>query len=363
MTTIECSDVPRKTCLVFFVIGTSGSMAGTCIGALNSVMEQTIEKLREMNENSEDGVINVAILTFSSGARWLTPNGPIKAENFYWNDLEGAGAHDMGEAFRMLEEKLHWNNGFMQWASGTYAPVIFLMSDGEPTDDYKPHLEKLQNNSFFRSSVKIAIPIGDAANDAILMAFTGSKEAIVRITNGRNAGSLLMKYLKFIEIEEEYYLPPIHESPFYYDVHNKIPDDNVLWLAIQRILTECSEDIFLSSGKFKSVLVDFLNGVGQDLVRLRKRTVEAVELGVYKRLKESEQSDLERIVRVEIKKMRDEGIDETTAQEIVYTFAKLFVKSNMQKSVQYAKSVQYEFEAACDNDEDWDIGKIGDMEW
>jgi len=200
MTDVERESVPRKTTVLFFIIDTSGSMLGTRIGAVNSAIEQTLEKLREMNADSADAEIEVALLEFSSGAKWLTPNGPMKVENYYWSDLDADGLTAMGEAFRMLEEKLHKNSGFMQRASGSYAPVLFLMSDGEPNDDYRTHLMRLQNNGWFKASTKVALAIGDEANDHVLMEFTGSKEAVVRVPDGRNAGEKLAKMVQFIAV-------------------------------------------------------------------------------------------------------------------------------------------------------------------
>ncbi|MCL2080091.1 MAG: VWA domain-containing protein [Oscillospiraceae bacterium] len=200
ITNVERESIPRKTTMLFFIIDTSGSMAGTRIGAVNSAIEQTLEKLREMNADSADAEIEVALLEFSNGARWLTPNGPTKVENYYWSDLDADGLTAMGEAFRMLEEKLHKSSGFMQRASGSYAPVLFLMSDGEPNDDYKTHLAKLQKNGWFKASTKVALAIGDEANDFVLMEFTGSKEAVVRVPDGSNAGEKLAKMVQFIAV-------------------------------------------------------------------------------------------------------------------------------------------------------------------
>ena len=195
-------NVPRKTCVVFFVIDTSDSMSGARIGAVNSAIEETLIKFREMNMDDADAEIEVAILAFSSGARWITPNCPVKPEN-YRIDLDAGGKRDMGEAFMMLEASLNKNSGFMQEASKSYAPVIILMTDGEPTDDYKTHLTKLQNNGWFKVSVKVALAVGDEANDQILMEFTGSKEAVVRIPDGRNAGEKLSKMIQFIAVADE----------------------------------------------------------------------------------------------------------------------------------------------------------------
>jgi uncharacterized protein YegL len=200
LTNVERESVPRKTMALFFIVDTSGSMHGTRIGAVNSAIEQTLEKLREMNADNADAEIEVAFLEFSSGAKWLTPNGPMKVDNYYWTDLDADGLTYMGEAFKMLTEKLSASSGFMQRASGSFAPVLFLMSDGEPNDDYKTHLAKLQNNGWFKASVKVALAIGDEANDSVLQEFTGSKEGVVRVPDGKNAGEKLAKMVQFIAV-------------------------------------------------------------------------------------------------------------------------------------------------------------------
>ena len=199
MTSVERESVPRKTVMLFFIIDTSGSMTGTRIGAVNSAIEETLEKLREMNADSADAEIEIAILEFSSGARWLTPNGPVKVENYYWSGLDADGLTAMGEAFRMLEEKLHKSSGFMQRASGSYAPVLFLMSDGEPNDDYQTHLAKLKKNGWFKAATKVALAVGDDATLSVLEEFTGSSEAIVKVSS-QNTGTKLAKMIQFIAI-------------------------------------------------------------------------------------------------------------------------------------------------------------------
>jgi len=342
-------------------------MAGERIGAINSAMEQTLEEFREMNKENADVEIEIAVLEFSSGARWLTPSGPMKAENFFWNDLVASGRADMGEAFRILEEKLCNRSGFLQRASRYYCPIIFLISCAEPTDDYKTPLAELHRNNRFHESLKITLAIGDEANDHILEEFAGSKESVIRVFGSTNIGGMLTKMVQFIPYDDEYcscrcsycgsyyngYSRHVHHC-FPSEVHQVIPNNNVLWQALKRVRNEGGKDIFFSAGKFKSALADLLTGIGQDIIRLRKRTVEAVELGVYRRLKEAEQSDLERVVRVEIKRLHDEGISDTTAREIVYALAKFFVND---KQDQINDAIQ-----VVADDNDWDID-VDDDRW
>ena len=74
-------------------------------------------------------------------------------------------------------------HGFMQAASGSFAPAIILLSDGGPTDDFQSGLAKLKSNNWFKAAIKIAIAIGDDADKDVLKDFTGSIEAVFTVHN------------------------------------------------------------------------------------------------------------------------------------------------------------------------------------
>ena len=89
----------------------------------------------------------------------------------------------LGAACSELASKLSRSGGFMQSASGSFAPAIILLSDGGPTDDYNTGLVKLKANNWFKSAIKIAIAIGDDADKDVLKDFTGSSEAVITVHN------------------------------------------------------------------------------------------------------------------------------------------------------------------------------------
>ena len=126
-------EVARRTMTLFFVVDTSGSMGGSKIGTLNSAIEEVIPEIRKISGENADAAIKIAVLDFSSGAHWITP-APIDAESFCWNYLDADGLTDFGEMCKMLNEKLS-RNAFMRDVAGSFAPAIFLLSDGEPTDE------------------------------------------------------------------------------------------------------------------------------------------------------------------------------------------------------------------------------------
>ncbi|GMO63841.1 MAG: VWA domain-containing protein [Treponemataceae bacterium] len=188
-------EIPRRTMVLFFVIDASGSMDGSKIGAVNSAIDEVIPALREVSDENADAKIKVAALEFSNGARWLTPGGPVELDNFRWNWVEAAGVTDLGAACRELNDKLS-TKGFMSEATGSFAPAIFLLSDGDPTDDWQGGLQALKQNHWFKAGVKVAVAIGDDANKDVLKEFTGSMEAVLET----HSAAMLKKMIKFVSV-------------------------------------------------------------------------------------------------------------------------------------------------------------------
>ncbi len=177
----EVVSVPRRTLTLFFMIDTSGSMMGNKIGAVNDAVVNVLPMLEEISETNPDAEIRVAALEFSNGASWLYSE-PKLASEFVWQDVAAGGLTSLGEACSELNSKLS-RTGFMQAASGSFAPAIILLSDGGPTDDYKSGIAKLKNNNWFKAAIKVAVAIGDDADLNVLEEFAGTNEAVFTVHN------------------------------------------------------------------------------------------------------------------------------------------------------------------------------------
>lgn len=187
-------ETARRTMVLFFVVDTSGSMNGSKIGTVNSAIEEIIPELKAMSENNSDAQIKIATLAFSTGARWMD-SAPVAAENYRWNCLDANGVTDLGAACFSLNEKLS-RKAFMNNASGSFAPAVFLLSDGEPTDNFRIGLGELKQNNWFRKAIKVAIAIGDDANESVLAEFTGNVESVITVhTPGE-----LKKWIQFVSV-------------------------------------------------------------------------------------------------------------------------------------------------------------------
>lgn len=184
--------IVKRQMVLFFVIDTSGSMAGTKIGAVNTAIREVLPELQDAGGSDVD--LKVGCLTFSSGCQWMYPT-PVAADSFQWNNVDADGVTDLGEACRELSEKMS-KNGFLQAPSGSVAPAIFLMSDGEPTDDFDSGLDKLKQNNWFKYAIKVAVAIGDDANKDVLAKFTGNTEAVITV----HTPEALKKWIRKVSI-------------------------------------------------------------------------------------------------------------------------------------------------------------------
>lgn len=190
----EVVEVPRRTMVLFFVVDCSGSMKGAKMGTVNEAIREVIPELKDISEENADAQIKIATLQFSSGAKWNVDE-PTPAESFRWKDLDAEGITDLGEACRMLNDKLS-RKAFMSDTTGSFAPAIFLLSDGGPTDDYKRGLDKLKANNWFKKAIKVAVAIGEDANTEVLAEFTGNTESVITV----HSPEALKKWIRFVSV-------------------------------------------------------------------------------------------------------------------------------------------------------------------
>lgn len=193
----DAQSIPKRIMPVFFLIDTSGSMAGKNIGAVNSAIEEIIPDLRHLSESQADSEIRLAVMQFSSDCEWVTPS-LMPLDSFDdWVPLQAGGLTELGQALEELNNKLS-KNGFLDRtsaSSGYYAPVIILLTDGEPTDDYMNPLKKLQENKWYQSALKIAIAVGEA-NKEVLKRVVKNIELVINVDNI----SQLKKIIRFIAV-------------------------------------------------------------------------------------------------------------------------------------------------------------------
>ncbi len=162
----------------FWMVDCSSSMAGDRIGAVNHAIQECIEPMREEAAGNPNAQLYIHTLKFASGASWVTAE-PVPIEEFAWEDVEANGITDMGKAFELLAGQL----SMPPMPDRALPPVIVLLTDGNPTDDWKRPLEKLLKMPWGKKAVKVAIAIGKDAERSVLEAFTGNPEAVLDAGN------------------------------------------------------------------------------------------------------------------------------------------------------------------------------------
>ena len=162
----------------FWVVDCSGSMFGEKMGTVNNAIQEAVPEMQEAAEGNPNAQLLVRTLKFSSGASWVNPD-PVKVEEFVWEDLVAIGVTDMGKAFELLAGELT----IPPMSDRALPPVIVLLSDGRPTDNYKPALTKLLALPWGKKAVRIAISIGQDADNDVLTEFTGSPDLVLQANN------------------------------------------------------------------------------------------------------------------------------------------------------------------------------------
>ena len=117
----------KKSMVIFFMVDTSESMEGSKLESLNKVMGEILPELIGVGEAGTD--VKVAVLSFASGCEWITPEPVLIEEYQRWEPLQAEGVTDLGDACEELCSKLS-RKSFLHSPSLSYAPVIFLITDG-----------------------------------------------------------------------------------------------------------------------------------------------------------------------------------------------------------------------------------------
>lgn len=175
--------IVTKELHVFYLIDNSGSMKGQPIATVNYAMRETIEELKNIIAPN-DIHLKIAAMEFNTNVKWIT-QGERHLENvddFIWEDVEADGRTSLGAALSLLNRSMTQDK-MMHSKTGNKAPVIIVMSDGAPTDEWIESLEKLQKNEWFKQAIKIGIAIGSRADVNVLSRLVGSKEAVIFADN------------------------------------------------------------------------------------------------------------------------------------------------------------------------------------
>lgn len=172
----------------------SGSMGvDGKIQALNHAIREAIPHMQQVAAENPNAQVLVRALAFSDGARWHIAQ-PAPIADFRWADLKAGGTTDMGHALKLVAEQLAPET----MPSRALPPVLVLISDGQPTDNFDAGLRNLMDQPWGKKAVRIAIAIGDDADHAVLQKFIGHPE--FKPLQANNADTLV-RYIRWASTE------------------------------------------------------------------------------------------------------------------------------------------------------------------
>ena len=178
----------------FWIADCSGSMSiDGKIQALNNAIREALPHMQQVASENPNAQVLVRAIAFSDGARWHVAQ-PAPVDEFRWNDLKAGGVTDMGQAMKLLAEQLRPD----VMPARALPPVLVLISDGQPTDNFDAGLKSLMGEPWGLKSVRIAIAIGEDADMGILQKFIGNPEFKPLLAKNADA---LVRYVRWASTE------------------------------------------------------------------------------------------------------------------------------------------------------------------
>ncbi|NIG56568.1 TerY-C metal binding domain-containing protein [Chitinophaga sp. Cy-1792] len=153
---------------IYFLIDVSESMIGEPIMAVEEGMAKIIQALKTDPYAIETAWISVIV--FAGQAKTLVPLQEII--NFYPPRFPIGGGTSLSKGLGHLMYEMRKNQvKTTPEQKGDWKPIVFLLTDGTPTDDTTAAISEWKNN-WQRTANMVAISIGDGANLHVLQQLT-----------------------------------------------------------------------------------------------------------------------------------------------------------------------------------------------
>jgi uncharacterized protein YegL len=150
---------------VYVLLDCSESMIGTGLDGLRAGLDSMLKALRQNPHALETAWLS--FITFDRTAEVKCPLTPV--EDLQIPDLRIRSGTALGAALRLLAQRIQEEvKRPTPQAKGDFRPLVILITDGQPTDDWRPGLHML--NSVAKVSNIYAVGCGDDID------FSGLKE-------------------------------------------------------------------------------------------------------------------------------------------------------------------------------------------
>lgn len=158
---------------VYLVLDTSGSMSGEPIQQVNNGVQMLVSALRQDPQALETAFLSV--ITFDTSAKEAVPLTDLPS--FQAPNVSATGTTALGEALSLVADCAKRD---VKTASATqkadWRPMVFLMTDGSPTDDFQKGLARFKKEKW---GAVVACGV-DSADVSLLQQIAG--EAVVTLS-------------------------------------------------------------------------------------------------------------------------------------------------------------------------------------
>lgn len=159
---------------IFMLLDVSESMAGDNLRQLQHGLERLVAGLRTDPHALE--TVHLSTIAFAGKARTLAPLTELA--HFYPPRLPLGSGTSLGRGMQHLMDELDRSiQPNTPERKGDWRPVIYLMTDGKPTDDIEPALKRWRERYAARATL-VAIAVGKFAAIDVLQRFT---ETVLRL--------------------------------------------------------------------------------------------------------------------------------------------------------------------------------------
>lgn len=151
---------------VYLLLDTSGSMGGEPIEAVKNGVQIMISSLRSNPQAQETAYISV--ITFDSSANQLIPLTDLGS--FQMRDIQATGVTSLGDGLMLLSKCI--DNEVTKTTpetKGDWKPLVFIMTDGVPTDNWQNGLAEFQKR---KTGIVVACAAGCGADTSVLKQIT-----------------------------------------------------------------------------------------------------------------------------------------------------------------------------------------------
>lgn len=175
---IEWDGTQNRRLPVYLLLDCSSSMSGVKIQQVNTGVQMLYQEL--MADPRSADTVYISIIPFASSAYQMDL---VPIAQFTPPQLTANGQTALGSALSLLNQSLDSDLIVNQpGKKGDYKPLVFILTDGQPTDTWDAEAQKLKSRTTNKAANIIALAIGTDADTSTLKQITNEVLKMENVT-------------------------------------------------------------------------------------------------------------------------------------------------------------------------------------